>query len=251
MEPIAASFLVGFVVTTVISVATLLKLVELPLSVNRTRAVKILLLIIIASILFGGTYCDNIDAVMIAYAMLAQLLMMWAAAVTFILMLSLLERPAWTRSPRIVMLLHLPAGLLTIGVLASFAIPGQVSVHTHSGFVDVHFGVMAKAYAIIGAFYITSLVFVLMALLRREKALRPDLYAFLFITLVILFALAPLRAFDIPWLPTNAPVLFFQSLMGVAMAIALMRKSLIIIPRKEKPTGEKPKISRVAKSANS
>jgi hypothetical protein len=133
-----------------------------------------------------------------------------------------------------VALIYLPAILLTgASAAAAQVTPSVFAPEYGSNFFQVHFGPLGYLFAVVGAIYQTGALIVLGTVIRSGagKLKKELLVTFFLIALAYLDAILASR--PPPGISYSWMSLFLQSLVGVALAYIVMKKSPLIVPHTE------------------
>ena len=234
MDEASILIILGFALTAFISLWALLQLWRFPASRTRNLALGILALIVLTAVLFLMSYGQSDGWGMMAVAVLPQVLAIWASGLMFHLVLFFRNMKSRPVRPFSVGLIYLPAIMLTGAIAAAAAVmPSVFAPGYETNFFHVHFGPLGYLFAVVGTIYQTGALIALGLVIRSGgRKLRRELGLTFF-----LIALAYLDAFlassPLPGISYSWVSLFFQSLVGVALAYIVMRKSPLIVPDAE------------------
>lgn len=234
MEEASILIILGFALTAFISLWALLQLWRFPGSRTRSLAMGVLALIIMMAALFLMSYGQSDGWGMMAVAVVPQVLAIWASGLMFHLVLFFRNMKSRPVRPFSVGLIYSPAILLTGATAAAAAVtPSVFAPGYESNFFHVHFGPLGYVFAVVGTIYQTGALIVLGTVIRAGagKLKKELLVIFFLISLAYLDAILASR--PLPGISYSWMSLFFQSLVGVALAYIVMKKSLLIVPHTE------------------
>jgi hypothetical protein len=227
--------------TTAVSIYALFRLRNSPPSPSRQMATVILSLLILIAILFISTYGGSSSALVMTIASVPLLMFTWVAAFTFHLILLIRNNNARGLKPVTMLLAWSPAIFVmafTTGALVSM--PGIITPGEQTDFFHVHFGLLGLVLAGVALLYLVFSLAVLGLVIRSGAAGARKEMMLTFALMALAFFDAPLMLWPPPGVPETAVPLLFQSLIGIALAYAVMRECPLIVPRMEQRTAEAP-----------
>jgi hypothetical protein len=230
----------GMVLTGAISLWALIKLVRYPGSRTRTLAMEILALIILTAFVFFSSFWWSVGAIAMVSAILPGVLAIWASAVTFNMVL-VFRSTSWLKDDTFLAgLIYVPAVILSCATAAAAYVPGVLTPVTKGDLFFVEFGSLGLGFAAVGTIYQTGTLIVLGLVIRsgRSKQRRELIITFFLIALAYINAMVLM--YPTPRESSLGTTLFFESIVGVALAYIVMKRSPLIMPSPEKPIMDKP-----------
>ena len=240
METTSILIAAGMVLPASISLWAFARLVRYPSSRTRTIAMGILALIFVTASLFLLSFGQSASPLGMVLAVLPGVLAIWTSAATLKLVLSF-RKTSWLADYNFLEgLIYVPAVILSCATAAAAFVPGVLTPATTYDSFHVEWGALGVGFAVAGMIYQTCTLIVLGIIIRSGIYMqkRELIVAFVVIALAYLDGFA---AMDLT--PNVDPIwlaLFFQSLVGVALAYIVMKRSPLIMPAPEKPILEKP-----------
>jgi len=227
--------------TTLISAVTLLKLRHSPPSPSRQMATVVLSLLILTAMLFFFSYGGAASPLMIAGAIVPQVMSIWVSATMLHLVLLFHSTGRQPSRPATLALAYSPALFITVLLAGAVtAMPGMFSSGGQSDFFHVTFGPLGPVVAAVGSIYLIASLVLLGLIIRSGASGARWEMSLIFALLAVTFLDAPLALQPLPGFPPTAVPIVFQSLVGIALAYAVMRECPLIVPQREQGTGETP-----------
>jgi hypothetical protein len=237
MDAVGLGFAACLCVTILIFLLTFFLLWRVPASLTRNLAVVLITLLTVASVLtllvtvgIPGRY----ELFVIA---LSVMLTYWSVAVEFRMILSFSKwrEASFTGVGRFI--LYLPVAVTSLMLtVAGARIPSTMRVYHLMGPPFAIFGFMDPVIMVAGVFYILSAIIALSLMLRTRVAqIRMELLMML--AILVTGIGASLGALLIlPELSLSAVYLVVGSMLGLTLSRMVLKKSILIIPRKEECT---------------